>query len=201
MFVALARRPTESSAAEEQSLEALFAQSRAAEVEAEDYLVGADSFDAQPPGLPRVEVATKAEVGKMVSFDELCALLPSQKARSRSVPAQQLGALRRVTSRRSGCLQSERTGSERVQIGPADHNLSFMLIYQSPRPSFRRRCHLTIVQVVADPSSPLATTFRGWRALDLKSCALDRPPSVSACLRTVTRTVTRDGTSARIEPV
>jgi superfamily II DNA or RNA helicase len=91
MFVALARRLTESSATQEQSLEALFARSRAAELEAEDYLVEADwAYDDQTPQLAGIEHVTSAEVGRTISFDELFELMPRSKARPKQVPDEQL---------------------------------------------------------------------------------------------------------------
>lgn len=103
VFVALAKRLTEPDAAQEQSLEALFAPSRAIEVEAESYLVDSEWTVGQLPGIetdsaegvtpwdPDVGPAHATQVkGRVLTFEELGALLSQRRTRPRPVPEGQL---------------------------------------------------------------------------------------------------------------
>lgn len=88
VLMALARRLTEADAAQDQSLEALFAQSRAIEAQAEELLVDED-WGAEPVPAPAA-VGARQEQGRVMTFDELVALLPQRRARPQSIPEAQL---------------------------------------------------------------------------------------------------------------
>lgn len=85
VFMALARRLTEANAAQEHSLEALFAQSRAVEAQSEELLVNADWNE-----LPEFAPPTASASGRVMSFEELIALLPQRRTRPRAIPDGQL---------------------------------------------------------------------------------------------------------------
>ncbi len=119
VFLALARRLTSQSAPDGQSLEALFAQGRAAEIEAEGFLVEDDwpaesgTITALPPvqahpsagvadlwegvfavhSLPVaavVQAASPNPQSRVVSFEELAQLVRRPKPRRKPVPSEQL---------------------------------------------------------------------------------------------------------------
>nr|MDA8216288.1 helicase-related protein [Dehalococcoidales bacterium] len=120
VFLALARRLTERGSGEEQSLESLFAQSRAIEAEAEDYLVDGEWEIPATPMAPMLAPTlsasqgnaaelwqrvfngeTRAEVGpaaalapgtngRVVTFEELASLVRRPKPRRKPVPEGQL---------------------------------------------------------------------------------------------------------------
>lgn len=85
VFVALARPLTEAGAAHEQSLEALFAQSRAVEAQAEDLLVDEEWSDEPEP-----MSAVASPQGRVMTLDELAALPPQRRPRPQAVPEAQL---------------------------------------------------------------------------------------------------------------
>jgi hypothetical protein len=117
VLLALARRLTQEGAAEAQSLEALFAQAREHETEAEDYVVDGD-WEMPPAELPpaaqtvsgdeaaelwqrvfagETEPTVRAETtrphspnGRVVTLEELARLVRRPKPRRRPVPERQL---------------------------------------------------------------------------------------------------------------
>jgi hypothetical protein len=118
VFLSLARRLTEQGSGEERSLEALFAQTRAIEAEAEDYLVDGEwevparpiapmperslpegdaadlwqrIFSGEIPAEPCVaDGPTPGANGRIVSFEELAHLVRRPKPRRKPVPEGQL---------------------------------------------------------------------------------------------------------------
>lgn len=118
VFLSLARRLAEQSAGDGQSLEALFAQARQSEMEAEDYLVdgewevetarssGAGSpswpvngeaadlwrriFTGEPANAAAVREVPAGPHSRVVSFEELERLVRRPKLRRKSIPEGQL---------------------------------------------------------------------------------------------------------------
>jgi hypothetical protein len=108
LFIALARRLTEAGATDDASLEALFAETCAIELEADEYLADADwlaevpgEADAvgawQPAATPAHEsvpqldpLSRRPRAGRVLTLDELAGQVPQRRVRPRRVPDGQL---------------------------------------------------------------------------------------------------------------